>query len=56
MPPGGMCTNLSRPIQNTNVASAIKTPGTPNATEGPKRLRSGSANRIEASAPTLIEK
>ena len=54
--PGGTCTNLSRPIQNTTVASVIKTPGTPKATDAPKRFNRGSAKRIEARAPTLIEK
>ena len=45
-----------RPIQKIKVASAIKTPGIPNAKWGPYQLRSQGVSRVETIAPKLIEK
>ena len=55
-PDGGTWTKWLRPIQNTSVASAISTPGTPNATPGPKLSSNRGITINEAAEPRLIEK
>src|SRR5947207_6025446 len=55
-PPGGMWTNLLRPSQNTHVAVAISTPGTPNATHGPYAASSRGVSIVEKVDPRLMEK
>ena len=55
-PAGGICTNTLRPIQNATVASAISTPGTPNAHAGPNSSSRMGVNSVETIAPRLMEK
>jgi hypothetical protein len=44
------------PSQNTSVASAISTPGTPKAQCGPYHSSNQGVNNIEMKAPMLMEK
>ena len=56
MPAAGTCTKRLRPAQNTHVAKAIKTPGTPKAQCGPYHSSNQGVSNIDTKAPMLIEK
>ena len=57
-PAGGTCTKRFLPHQKRKVARAMRTPGTPKASQGPPHsaLRKIGVSRVEVAAPTLMEK
>ena len=57
-PPAGMCTNLWRPSQKTQVATNIRTAGMPNAQVGPNlgSFKRTGVSRVEKKEPKLMEK
>ena len=56
LPPAGTWTKRLRPIQNTTVARAMRTPGTPNARCGPHHFSNQGVSNMEMKAPRLMEK
>lgn len=56
LPAGGTWMNSLLPNQKKKVASAIKTPGVPNAKCGPYHSSSQGMSMLETAAPRLIEK
>ena len=53
-PEGGTFTYCRRPAQKMTVAMNISTPGTPNATAGPKWRSSSGANSEAKNEPKLM--